>query len=67
MMESYGFRFSAAAENIAKQRTRGHELVDNSAGHRANILSRSVTQIGWARQGTPTGPFTGPQLLLKPL
>ena len=60
MMESYGLRFSAAAENIAKgQRTRGgRELVDEFGGHRANILSRSVTQIGVGAART-LGPFTG--------
>ena len=49
MLESYGLRFSAAAENIAYGQRSAQEVVNtwmNSAGHRANILSANVTQIG---------------------
>lgn len=70
MLEDYGLRFSAAAENIAYGQRTAQEAVNswmNSAGHRANILSRSYTQtgVGVAKKSNGTLYFT--QVFLKPV
>lgn len=70
MMEDFGLRFSAAAENIAYGQRTAQEVVTawmNSPGHRANILSRSYTQtgIGVAKKANGTLYFT--QVFLKPV
>lgn len=70
MMEDFGIRFSAAAENIAYGQRTAQEAVNswmNSPGHRANILSRSYTQtgIGVAKKANGTLYFT--QVFLKPI
>lgn len=70
MMESYGLRFSAAAENIAKGQRTPQEVMNswmNSAGHRANILSRSVTQIGIGAAKDSNGTLYWTQMFLKPI
>jgi len=70
MMESYGLKFSAAAENIAKGQRTPQEVMNswmNSPGHRANILSRSVTQIGVGAAKDANGTIYWTQLFLKPL
>lgn len=69
MLESYGLRFSAAAENIAYGQRSAQEVVNswmNSPGHRANILSRSYTHtgVGVAKKANGTLYFT--QVFLKP-
>jgi len=49
MMTSFGIRYQTAGENIAMGYSSPQAVVDawmNSAGHRANILSASYTQIG---------------------
>ena len=49
MMKSFGIRYSAAGENIAKGYTSPQSVVDgwmNSQGHRENILNSVYTQIG---------------------
>ncbi|MCQ6282438.1 SafA/ExsA family spore coat assembly protein [Bacillus sp. EB600] len=49
MMKSFGISYRAAAENIAAGQTTPQEVVTawmNSAGHRANILNGTYTQIG---------------------
>lgn len=69
MMESFGLRFSAAAENIAKGQRTPQEVMNswmNSPGHRANILSRSVTQIGVGAAKDSNGTLHWTQLFLKP-
>lgn len=69
MMESYGLRFSAAAENIAKGQRTAQEVMNswmNSPGHRANILSKSVTQIGVGAAKDSNGTLYWTQLFLKP-
>lgn len=51
MMRARGIVFSTAGENIAKGQTSAAEVMTqwmNSAGHRANILNGSFTQIGIA-------------------
>lgn len=70
MMESFGLRFSAAAENIAKGQRTPAEVMNawmNSPGHRANILSRSVTQIGVGAAKAKNGTLYWTQMFLKPL
>lgn len=70
MMESFGLRFSAAAENIVKGQRTPAEVMNawmNSAGHRANILSRNVTQIGVGAAKAKNGTLYWTQMFLKPL
>lgn len=70
MLESYGLRFSAAAENIAYGQRTAAEVMNswmNSAGHKANILSKSVTQIGVGAAKAANGTIYWTQLFLKPL
>lgn len=59
MMEAFGLKFSAAAENIAYGQRTAAEVVRawmNSPGHRANILSRSYrfTGVGAAKKANGT-------------
>jgi uncharacterized YkwD family protein/spore coat assembly protein SafA len=74
MMESFGFRFSAAGENIAYgQRTPTEVMYDtragwmNSPGHRANILSPSYTQIGVGVAKAANGTLYWTQEFIKPM
>lgn len=70
MMESFGLRFSAAAENIAYGQRTAQEVMTswmNSPGHRANILSRSYTQIGVGVAKKSNGTLYFTQMFLKPL
>jgi uncharacterized protein YkwD len=49
MMKSFGITYRSAGENIARGQRSPKEVVTawmNSAGHRANILNASFTQIG---------------------
>lgn len=49
MMKSFGIRYNAAGENIAKGQTSAAQVMDawmNSAGHRANIMDAKFTHIG---------------------
>ncbi|MBC7765013.1 MAG: SafA/ExsA family spore coat assembly protein [Hyphomonadaceae bacterium] len=49
MMKSFGISYSSAGENIAKGQRTPAEVMNawmNSAGHRANILNSSYTQLG---------------------
>lgn len=49
MLKSFGIKYKAAAENIAKGQATPQTVVNawmNSAGHRANILNSSYTKIG---------------------
>ncbi len=69
MLEDFGLRFSAAAENIAKGQRSATEVMNswmNSPGHRANILSRSVTQIGVGIAKDANGTMVFTQIFLKP-
>lgn len=70
MMESYGLRFSAAGENIAYGQQTAAAVMNswmNSAGHRANILSRSFTQIGVGVAKKSNGTLYFTQMFLKPI
>ena len=49
MIRAFGISYRSAGENIAKGQTTPAQVVEawwNSAGHRANILNSSYTQIG---------------------
>lgn len=70
MMEDYGLKFSAAAENIAMGQRTAQEVVNswmNSPGHRANILNKSFTQLGVGAAKNASGSIYWTQLFLKPI
>lgn len=70
MMQSFGLRFSAAAENIAYGQRTAQEVVNawmNSAGHRANILSASYTQTGVGAAKKSNGTLYWTQMFMKPM
>lgn len=70
MLESYGLRFSAAAENIAYGQRSAQDVMNawmNSPGHRANILSRSVTHIGVGVAKKSNGTLYFTQMFYKPI
>lgn len=70
MLEDFGLKFSAAAENIAKGQRTAQEVVTtwlNSPGHRANILNKSFTEIGVGAAKDANGTITWTQLFLKPI
>lgn len=49
MMKSFGITYRTAVENIARGQATPAAVVNawmNSAGHRANILNTSFTEIG---------------------
>jgi uncharacterized YkwD family protein/spore coat assembly protein SafA len=49
MMKSFGITYKSAGENIAQGQTTPEAVMKswmNSSGHKANILSKSYTQIG---------------------
>jgi len=70
MMESFGLKFSAGAENIAYGQRTAQEVMNswmNSPGHKANILSKSYTQIGVGVAKKSNGTLYFTQLFLKPV
>ncbi len=70
MMESFGIKYSAAAENIAKGQKTPQEVMNswmNSPGHRSNILSPSFTQIGVGAAKDSQGNVYWTQMFIKPL
>lgn len=69
MIESFGIRFTAAAENIAYgQRTPADVMRDwmNSPGHRSNILTANVTQIGVGAAKASNGTLYWTQMFIRP-
>lgn len=69
MMENFGLKFSAAGENIAYGQRSPQEVVKawmNSPGHRANILSRSYSQIGVGLYKTSSGVCYWTQMFMQP-
>lgn len=69
MMQNFGLRFSAAAENIAYGQRTPQEVVTawmNSPGHRANILSASCTQTGVGAAKKANGTIYWTQMFMKP-
>ena len=70
MMQNFGLRFSSAAENIAYGQRTAQEVMNawmNSPGHRANILSRNLTEIGVGAAKAANGTIYWTQMFLKPL
>ena len=70
MMESFGIKFSAAAENIAQGQRTPEQVMNNwmnSPGHRNNILSPSYYQIGVGVAKDSKGNLTWTQMFIKPL
>jgi uncharacterized YkwD family protein len=70
MMEKFGLRFSAAGENIAYGQRTPEEVMRswmNSAGHKANILSKNFTQIGVGAAKKSNGTLYWTQEFLKPI
>lgn len=70
MLESYGLKFSSAAENIAYGQRSAHDVMKswmNSPGHKANILSKTVSEIGVGAAKDSKGTIYFTQLFLKPL
>lgn len=68
MMESYGLKFSAAGENIAYGQRSAQEVMNtwmNSAGHKANILSKTYTHIGVGVAKKSNGTLYFTQLFFK--
>jgi len=58
MLRSFGIRYTAAAENIARGQTTAESVMNswmNSPGHRENILNSNLTQtgVGYFNEGTP--------------
>ena len=69
MMESFGFKFSSAGENIAYGQKTAAEVMNawmNSAGHKANILSETYTTIGVGVAKTAGGTLYWTQEFMKP-
>jgi uncharacterized YkwD family protein/spore coat assembly protein SafA len=70
MLEDFGLKFSAAAENIAYGQKTAQDVMNawmNSPGHKANILSKSVTQIGVGCAKASNGTLYFTQLFIKPV
>lgn len=70
MLESFQLRYSAAAENIAYGQRSAQEVMNswmNSPGHRANILSGNVTQIGVGVAKKANGTMYFTQIFIKPI
>jgi uncharacterized YkwD family protein/spore coat assembly protein SafA len=69
MMENFGLKFSAAAENIAYGQKTPQQVVTawmNSPGHKANILSASCTQTGVGAAKKADGTLYWTQMFMKP-
>ena len=70
MIESFGIKVSAAAENIAQGQQTPQQVMNswmNSPGHRNNILSPSYYQIGVGVAKDSKGNLTWTQMFVKPL
>ena len=69
MMENFGLKFSSAAENIGMGQKTAADIMKSwmdSPGHRANILSRTVTHIGVGAAKAANGTLYWTQLFIKP-
>lgn len=70
MIESFGLKFSAAAENIACGQKTPQEVMNswmNSSGHRSNILSPSFLEIGVGAAKDSQGNIYWTQMFIKPI
>ncbi|MDU1321817.1 CAP domain-containing protein [Clostridium sporogenes] len=69
MMKKFGIKYSAAGENIASGYPTAKAVVDgwmNSPGHRANILSKSFTEIGVGLAKSSNGTCYWTQMFINP-
>lgn len=69
MMQDFGLRYSAAAENIAMGQRTPQAVMNawmNSPGHRANILSPAYTQIGVGVAQNKGGTYYWTQMFMNP-
>lgn len=69
MMRNFGLKFSSWAENIAYGQKTAKDVMNswmNSPGHRANILSKNVTQIGVGVAKKYNGTMYWTQMFLRP-
>jgi uncharacterized YkwD family protein/spore coat assembly protein SafA len=69
MMQTFGLKFSAAAENIAYGQKTPQEVVTswmNSQGHRENILSPSYTHSGVGAAKKSNGQIYWTHMFIKP-
>ena len=69
MMQSFGLKFSAAAENIAYGQKTAQEVVTawmNSPGHRSNILSQSYSHTGVGVAKKSNGTLYWTQMFMRP-
>lgn len=70
MLQNFGLRFTAAAENIAYGQRSAAEVMNawmNSPGHRSNILSGNVTQIGVGAAKKANGTLYWTQMFIRPM
>ena len=72
VLDDLGYSYSTAAENIAAGQTSAEDGMDdwmNSAGHRANILNKNVTElgVGFAYDSDSYYQYYWTQLFAKPL
>jgi len=69
MMESFGIKYTAAAENIAYGQKTPAEVMKawmGSPGHRSNILAANVTQIGVGAAKASNGTLYWTQMFIRP-
>lgn len=69
MIKNFGISYSAAGENIAMGQKTAQAVVQgwmNSSGHRANILSKSFTQIGIGYAKSSSGKIYWTQMFIRP-
>jgi len=68
VLKESGISYRAAGENIAYGQTSAQKVMNdwmNSAGHRANILNASYTEIGIAHVKSPSGTDYWVQLFIR--
>ena len=68
VLKESGISYRAAGENIAYGQTSAQKVMNdwmNSAGHRANILNSSYTEIGIAHVESPSGTDYWVQLFIR--
>ncbi|EKN41831.1 transporter, partial [Clostridium botulinum CFSAN001627] len=69
MMKKFGVKYSAAGENIASGYPTAKAVVDGwmkSPGHKANILSKSFTEIGVGLAKSSDGTYYWTQMFINP-
>ena len=69
MIESFGIRYTAAAENIAYGQKTPADVMRtwmNSPGHRSNILAANVTHIGVGAAKAGNGTLYWTQMFIRP-